>query len=61
MHAQRKAELARALDHIVHTLVTQYQPEKIILFGSMASGEVHEWSDLDLVIISPLRSGRSGP
>jgi predicted nucleotidyltransferase len=23
----------------------------VILFGSMASGEIHEWSDIDLVIV----------
>ncbi len=51
MHTERQTKLAEALEHILQTLVTQYQPEKIILFGSMASGTVHEWSDLDLAII----------
>lgn len=36
---------------MVAVLVKEYQPEKIILFGSFASGMVHEGSDLDLVII----------
>ncbi|MDO9399749.1 MAG: nucleotidyltransferase domain-containing protein [bacterium] len=27
--------------------------KKIILFGSYAKGEQHEWSDIDLCIISP--------
>ena len=35
----------------MHVLTTQYQPEKVILFGSMAEGTVSEWSDIDLVII----------
>lgn len=26
--------------------------EKIILFGSKSRGEVHEWSDFDLIIVS---------
>lgn len=43
--------LSEALERIVHTLVTEYQPEKIILFGSMATGDVGEWSDIDLAII----------
>jgi predicted nucleotidyltransferase len=51
MHRERQAELEQALQHILRVLTTQYQPEKVILFGSMASGEIHEWSDLDLVII----------
>ena len=28
------------------------QPEKIILYGSYARGDWHEWSDIDLVVIS---------
>jgi predicted nucleotidyltransferase len=39
------------LEQIVQSLKTQYQPEKIILFGSMASASVREWSDIDLVIV----------
>ncbi len=51
MNTLRQKKLAEALDHILRVLTTQYQPDKIILFGSMASAEVSEWSDLDLVII----------
>lgn len=28
-----------------------YEPEKIILFGSLARGDTHEWSDIDLLIV----------
>lgn len=51
MNTERQKKLAEALEQILQTLITQYQPEKIILFGSMANGTVAEWSDLDLVII----------
>ena len=51
MHAERYATLNKALKQILETLITEYQPEKVILFGSMATGQVGEWSDLDLVII----------
>ncbi len=51
MNAERHQKLAEALEHILRTLIAHYQPEKIILFGSMATGQVGEWSDLDLVII----------
>lgn len=27
--------------------------EKVILFGSSVKGTVHEWSDIDLAVISP--------
>jgi predicted nucleotidyltransferase len=49
--AERTDCLEKALDRMVAVLVKAYRPEKIILFGSFASGLVHEGSDLDLVII----------
>lgn len=48
---ERADLLAKALDRIVAILIAEYHPEKIILFGSFASGRTHEGSDLDLVII----------
>lgn len=51
MDIQRQKKLAEALNHILRVLTTQYQPDKVILFGSMANVEVGEWSDLDLAII----------
>ena len=36
---------------MVEILIREYEPEKLILFGSAAQGELHEWSDLDLVVI----------
>lgn len=51
MDTERQAKLNQALDQILQKLIANYQPEKVILFGSLASAEVKEWSDLDLVII----------
>jgi predicted nucleotidyltransferase len=51
MNIERHKKLATALEHIMHVLTTQYHPEKVILFGSMAERTVGEWSDIDLVII----------
>ncbi|MBN1874610.1 MAG: nucleotidyltransferase domain-containing protein [Anaerolineae bacterium] len=47
----REQQLRHALEHIMYTLLQEYQPQKIILFGSMARGEIKEWSDIDLVIV----------
>lgn len=49
--SQRQKQLKKELDRIVKILVKDYQPEKIILFGSLVSGRLHEWSDIDLAII----------
>jgi predicted nucleotidyltransferase len=32
-------------------LTEQGSPEKVILFGALANGAVHEWSDIDLVVV----------
>ncbi|MDZ7304392.1 MAG: nucleotidyltransferase domain-containing protein [candidate division KSB1 bacterium] len=47
----RRADLEAELARILPIIINEYQPEKIILFGSLATGEVHEWSDIDLAII----------
>lgn len=36
---------------MTEVLIREYAPEKLILFGSVAQGDIHEWSDLDLVVI----------
>lgn len=39
-----------AIDRVVRGLMA-YEPEKIILFGSMARGDADEYSDIDLIVI----------
>ena len=41
----------RVLDAIVRRIVEAAQPEKIILFGSAARGEMTSSSDLDLLVV----------
>ncbi|HRQ37616.1 MAG TPA: nucleotidyltransferase domain-containing protein [Chloroflexota bacterium] len=51
MNNVRRQKLNKSLKQIVSAIVAQYEPEKVILFGSLAQGKTSEWSDLDLVII----------
>jgi predicted nucleotidyltransferase len=39
------------IQQIVRVLIQQYQPERIILFGSYAYGEPDSASDIDLLIV----------
>lgn len=48
---KRRVLLEEELSRIVTILIEKYQPEKIILFGSLAEGRIHEWSDIDLFIV----------
>lgn len=35
----------------VNEVASTFNPEKIILFGSLANGNIHEFSDIDLIVI----------
>ena len=48
---ERRKSLQDELVRIIGVIKTEYRPEKIILFGSLAGGEMHEWSDIDLLIV----------
>jgi predicted nucleotidyltransferase len=45
------AEVNQILDHIVIKLKDEYDPEKVILFGSYNRGTTDSGSDIDLLII----------
>lgn len=53
-----KKKAQKKIQEITKKIVKEYQPEKIILFGSYAWGEPHEDSDLDLFIIKKSQKRR---
>lgn len=48
---EREKSLRSELARIVEVIRAEYAPEKIVLFGSLAAEHVHEWSDIDLLVI----------
>jgi predicted nucleotidyltransferase len=44
-------KLKKQIKTITDRIIQDYQPEKIILFGSAASGKMQRWSDVDLAIV----------
>lgn len=48
---ERRALLKAELERCLQLLRTHYAPQRILLFGSLASEQVSEWSDIDLVVI----------
>ncbi len=48
---QRRKELLTEAKKLAKKIAEEYQPEKIILFGSAATGDVREYSDVDLLVI----------
>lgn len=48
----------QALNQARDRLVAQFQPYRVILFGSQARGTADERSDVDLLVICPLTGSR---
>lgn len=51
----RKARLEQELRRITEIIIREYKPRRVILFGSLAQGDVREWSDIDLAIVKDTR------
>ena len=49
--SERKKLLNQELDRYLSLLTEHDDPERIIVFGSLATGDIHSWSDIDLVIV----------
>lgn len=47
----RKKVLDEELARYIRLLKEHGPPEKVILFGTLAGGQIHEWSDIDLVVV----------
>jgi len=48
---ERKKLLVEELSRIVEVIKEEYDPERIIVFGSMAGNNIHEWNDIDLLVV----------
>ena len=52
---QDREGLTRAIRELAKKIKTLFPVEKIYLYGSVARGEIHEGSDIDLVIVGDFR------
>lgn len=46
---------ARAIQSVVERITKQFDPERVILFGSYAYGKPHSFSDVDLLVVLKTR------
>ncbi len=46
---QRKID--EGINKFVERVISEYKPQKIILFGSYARGDYHENSDIDIAVV----------
>jgi predicted nucleotidyltransferase len=49
--AERKQLLEQELARFLRLLTPRADLERVIVFGSLATDQVHAWSDIDLVIV----------
>ncbi|MBS3966907.1 MAG: nucleotidyltransferase domain-containing protein [Truepera sp.] len=49
--SSQRATLEAELKRYLPLLREHYDPERILLFGSLAHGSASDWSDIDLVIV----------
>jgi predicted nucleotidyltransferase len=54
-----KKQTEKAIKEMVRRIVAQFQPEKIILFGSHARGTAGPDSDVDLLVVMPVSGPKS--
>ena len=45
------------IKRLVHEIVSQYEPKRIILFGSRARNDYRKHSDVDLLIVGDYKEG----
>ena len=56
--AERKKSPAIHIEQMVRRVVRQFHPERVILFGSQARGEAGPDSDVDLLVVMPVKASR---
>lgn len=55
---KKRPNVERAIKEMVRRIVRQFQPERVILFGSHARGQAGPDSDVDLLIVMPVAGSR---
>ena len=54
----KRRSVTREIQRMVNRIVKEFQPERIILFGSHARGEGGPDSDVDLLVVLPVQGSR---
>lgn len=54
----KKTAIINQLKKFKYNLNTKIRIDKIIFFGSRASGKPHKWSDIDLIVVSKNFKGK---
>lgn len=59
MKEATKNWLENLVKKVIDSIDPEFNIEEIFLYGSYAKGNAHEWSDVDIALISPDLTGKS--
>ncbi len=54
----RRKSVTKDIQRMVNRIVREFQPERVILFGSHARGEGEPDSDVDLLVVIPVEGSK---
>lgn len=52
---ERSQEIYARIDRYVTRVVDRIHPHRVILFGSFATGDIHEGSDVDICVVADFK------
>ena len=52
INLDQRGQIFNQIDEYCQKVVSKLNPETVILFGSFASGDINEASDIDIVVIA---------
>lgn len=52
---ERSGEVSKKIDDYVGEVVRKLNPDLVILFGSFATGDINEGSDVDIVVVADFK------
>lgn len=55
IHLESRGEISSQIEQYCQEIIRELNPRQIILFGSFASGEISEGSDIDIMVIADFR------
>jgi len=52
INLEQRGKIAEQIEEYCHEIVRQLDPELVVLFGSFATGDINEGSDIDIMVVA---------
>jgi len=57
VNIKRSREVTKKIDDYVGEVVGKLNPDIVVLFGSFATGDINEGSDIDILVVADFKEG----